>query len=386
MDMMRPPGRGAAPSAAGWPRTPTLVLLALLLAACGGSTAVAGGPPQETPPTATPASAIPTPLPVTAVRAQGNRLVDGAGRPMRLRGVNRSGTEYACVQGWGLFDGATDAAAVGAIAAWKANVVRVPLNESCWLGVDGVKAQYGGAAYQQAIAAWVARLRQAGLAVILELHWAGPGTTPATGQQPMPNRARTPELWRQVANAYKGDQGVVFDLFNEPFPDGNRDTPEAWRCWRDGGTCAGMGYEAAGMQELVTAVRGTGAANLILVGGVQYANSLTGWLANRPADPLDNLAAAWHVYNFNACSSATCWDAYAAPVAERVPLVLGELGDDRSGGAFVNALMDWMDARPGGGSYLAWVWNVWGSPLDLITAYDGTPTAYGRAFRDRFAR
>src|SRR2546422_3166294 len=52
----------------------------------------------------------------------------------RLRGVNRSGTEYACAQGWGMFDGPSDSASVQAIASWKANVVRVPLNETCWLG------------------------------------------------------------------------------------------------------------------------------------------------------------------------------------------------------------------------------------------------------------
>jgi hypothetical protein len=50
----------------------------------------------------------------------------------------------------------------------------------------------------------------------------------------------------------------VFDLHNEPHPDNNR-IREASRCWRDGGTCRGMSFQAAGMQELVTAVRGTGA-------------------------------------------------------------------------------------------------------------------------------
>ena len=35
-------------------------------------------------------------------------LVDGAGHPVRLLGVNRAGAEYACVQGWGIFDGPTD--------------------------------------------------------------------------------------------------------------------------------------------------------------------------------------------------------------------------------------------------------------------------------------
>jgi hypothetical protein len=356
--------------------------LALLALAAGCAGGTARGSIED--PIAPPASGVPTPLPVTAVRASGNRLVDGAGRPMRLRGVNRSGTEFACVQGWGFYDGPSDAASAAAIASWKANVVRVPLNESCWLGVAGVKPQYAGAAYRDAIAAHVARFRQAGLAVILELHWTGLGTTAETGQAPMPNRARTPEFWRQVATAYAGDQGVVFDLHNEPFPDGNRDTPEAWRCWRDGGSCAGISFEVAGMQELVTAVRSTGARNLIMVGGVQYANSLSGWLTHRPVDPANNLAASWHVYDFNLCNARGCWDTWAAPVAREVPLVLGELGDGQSRSAFVNGLMDWMDERDG--SYLAWVWNTWGSSLDLIRAYDGTPTTYGATFRERFGR
>src|SRR5947209_2493851 len=76
----------------------------------------------------------------------GDRLVDGRGQVVRLRGVNRSGTEYACIQGWGLFDGPNGAASVGAIALWYVNFVRVLLNEDCWLGIHGVKPGLGGAA------------------------------------------------------------------------------------------------------------------------------------------------------------------------------------------------------------------------------------------------
>ena len=350
--------------------------LVLAIAACGGSASADTAPiPVEPPP---PVVVRPAP----AVHVVGTHLANAAGAAVRLRGVDHSGTEYACIQGWGIFDGPSDSASVDAITSWNANVVRVPLNESCWLGIDGVKPSLGGASYQQAITGYVSLLNRRGLVVILELHWTGPGTTPGTGQQPMPNRAHTPELWRQVATAFKGNDAVVFDLFNEPFPDDNRNTPEAWRCWRDGGGCAGMTYEAAGMQELVTAVRSTGATNVIMLGGVQYANSLTGWLAAMPIDPLRNLAASWHVYDNNACNTKSCWDTYAAPVAATVPLIVGEVGDNTSGSAFVTSLMDWMDARQG--SYLAWTWNTWGSPLDLIRGYDGTPTAYGSTFRARF--
>lgn len=319
-----------------------------------------------------------------AVRVAGNRLTNAAGQAIRLQGINRSGTEYACIQGRGTFDGPHDSASVEAMRAWKVNVVRVPLNESCWLGTDGVRPELGGAAYQQAIADWVALLVRRGMVVILELHWIGPGTTPETGQKPMPVRATTPRFWHEVARRFRHDEAVLFDLLNEPFPDGNRDTPEAWRCWRDGGTCAGVPYVAAGMQELVDTVRAAGAGNVILLGGVQYANALAGWLAHRPTDPLERIAASWHVYSHNACKDVACWNLRAAPVADQVPLVVGEVGDPEGGAAFVTALMDWVDARDG--SYLAWVWNVWGSPLDLVTSYDGTPTPYGRTFRERFAR
>jgi hypothetical protein len=36
--------------------------------------------------------------------------------------------------------------------------------------------------------------------------------------------------------------------------------------------------------------------------------------------------------------------------------------------------------------YLAWVWNLWHQPMDVIARYDGTPTRYGQTFKARFAR
>ena len=259
----------------------------------------------------------------------------------------------------------------------------MPLNETCWLAINGVSPAYSGAAYARAISDFVGRLNRAGLVVILELHWSAAGTAIALGQAPMPNRDHTPKFWREVAAAYSGNNAVIFDLFNEPFPDSNSNTAEAWRCWRDGGTCSGMSFQAAGMQELVDSVRSAGATNVIMVGGVQYAATLSSWRANQPTDPRNNLAASWHIYNFSWCATKACWDSTAAPVALQVPLVLGELGQDDHGSAFVTSLMDWMDARQG--SYLAWVWDVWGSPLDLITNYDGTPTTYGQTFKTRFS-
>ena len=117
------------------------------------------------------------------VRVAGNQLVDGSGRPLRLLGVNRSGTEYACAQGWGMFDGPSDAPSVSAIAAWHTNAVRVPLNEDCWLGINGVNPAYGGTNYRNAVAGYVSLLHAAGLVAVLDLHWNAAGGALATGQQ-----------------------------------------------------------------------------------------------------------------------------------------------------------------------------------------------------------
>ena len=322
---------------------------------------------------------------MTGLHVSGNQFVNGAGQTVRLLGVNRAGMEFACIQGWGIFDGPSDAASVAAIASWGSNTVRIPVNEDCWLGINGVNPAYGGANYQNALANYIGLINAQGMAAIIDLHWTAPGTTLASAQTPMPDRDHAATFWTQVANAYKGNSAVIFDLFNEPYPDNNQDTTEAWRCWRDGGTCAGVGYQAAGMQELVNAVRGTGATNIILLGGVAYASHLSRWLDYRPTDTTGNLAAAWHIYNFSQCNTQACWDAEAGPVAAQVPLVGGEIGQNNCAHDFVDALMDWHDAR--GASYLGWTWNVWdcGSGPALISNYDGTPTNFGIGIKNRFS-
>ena len=151
------------------------------------------------------------------------------------------------------------------------------------------------------------------------------------------------------------------------------------------------------MQSIVDAIRATGSTHIILLGGVQYSNALTQWLAHKPNDPLGQLGAAWHLYNFNACVSATCWDAAPAAVAAAVPLVATEIGEDDCMGVFVTPLMQWLDGH--GAGYLAWSWNAGaacvpapmpgrgGGRLGLVTSYTtGTPNGgYAQAFCDHVA-
>ena len=336
-------------------------------------------PPTSTAPTTGPLSSAPP-----VVRVAGNRLVDGAGKPLQLRGVNRSGSEYACIQGWGFFDGPSDDASIVAMASWATNVVRLPLNEDCWLGINGnsMNAPYMGAVYRATVQQYVARLHAHGLAVILDLQVAEPATTP-TGStlEPMPDADHAPAFWSSVAGMFARDQSVVFDLFNEPHD-------VSWSCWRDGcpwkSSATGAPYQAAGMQSLVSAVRSTGATNTIILGGLDYSNDMTGWLANAPTDPAGQLAASFHLYNFGSCNAAECWVTQVAPTAALVPVVTGELGENDCAAGFVNTYMAWADAH--NISYLGWAWDIFdcSSGPALISNYDGTATAFGKGMRDHY--
>ncbi|GAA4627415.1 cellulase family glycosylhydrolase [Actinoallomurus vinaceus] len=330
--------------------------------------------------------------PAPALHVSGNKLVAASGATVRLRGANRSGGEFMCVQGRGIWDGPVDDAAIDAMAAWKITAVRIPLNEECWLGLSNIDTRYGGTAYQNEVKAFVSRLEKHGITPIVEMHWNyGTYTGPSSGcsdvhatcQKPMPDAQYAPSFWTGVGGAFKGDDAVVFDLFNEPYPErATGSETSGWTCWRDGGTCSGIPYQVAGFQSLVGAVRGTGATNVILVGGLAYSNDLTQWLQYRPTDPKNNLAAFAHVYNFNTCANTSCYDSQLAPVAAQVPLTLSEIGENDCGHGFVDTLMNWADAHAVG--YLGWTWNTWdcSSGPSLISSFDGTATSYGAGLRD----
>jgi Cellulase (glycosyl hydrolase family 5) len=137
------------------------------------------------------------------------------------------------------------------MTSWRINAVRIPLNEDCWLGINGLPPRYSGARYRMAIRAYAERLHQAGLYVILDLHWNAPGQARATGQQPMADLDHSVAFWSSVARVFKADPAVAFDLYNEPYG-------ISWKCWRDG-CILPAGWRTAGMQALVDAVRSTGA-------------------------------------------------------------------------------------------------------------------------------
>ena len=360
-----------------------------------GASATAPGSPSTTTTTTVPSSPSAAPPTVSTtsgelgISVSGNHLINQDGDTVTLDGVNRSGTEYQCAQGStngeigsAIFSGPSDASSIAAMKTWGINAVRVPLNEDCWLGINGIDPAYSGANYQNAIMQYVQLLNAAGIYVILDLHVTAPGATLAVGQEPMPDADHSITFWTQVAAAYMNNPAVLFDLFNEPYPSSTTTSPPTtagrWNCWLNGGSACGLPYVAAGMQTLLDAVRATGSRNVVMIGGLNYADDLSAWLEYEPVDPLNQIAASWHSYDYNSCTNTACWESTIEPVAEQVPVIAGEIGETDCTSSYVDPLMAWMNQM--GISYLAWAWTTsasCGGYPSLITDYDGTPTAYG---------
>ncbi|HEY3872521.1 MAG TPA: cellulase family glycosylhydrolase [Actinocrinis sp.] len=329
--------------------------------------------------------------PAPQLHVSGNKIENASGTQVILHGVNRSGAEYACVQGWGFFDGPVNETSIQAIKSWThVTAVRVPLNEACWNAESYVNATYAGANYINAVKNYVNLLNANGIVAILDLHWtdglytgnsSGCSSAQATCQKPMPDSAEAIPFWTSVANTFKGNNSVIFDLFNEPYASrATGDTTSGWQCWLSGGTCAGIGYPVAGMQSMVNAVRSTGASNILMLGGEEYSNDLTDWLTYEPTDPDNALVASWHSYSNNTCNTQSCWTSEVAPVMAKVPVIVGEMGEGDCGGTYIDPLTTWLNSENTG--YLAWTWDAWGGCSNvLITDYAGDATGYGAAYK-----
>jgi endoglucanase len=326
------------------------------------------------------------------LRVVGSRLLGPDNKQVILHGVDRSGTEYACVSGLGIFSGPTNEASVRAMKSWGVDAVRLPLNEACWNGESYVNPKYAGRNYRLAVDKYVKLLIANGMIVIVDLHWtdgrytgrsSGCSSALAVCQKPMPDAAESIPFWTSVASTFRDNKNVIFDLFNEPFPDRALRSPTAaWQCWLRGGRycSAGIHYPVAGMQTLVNTVRATGANNVIMLGGLNDSTDLTGWLRYEPDDPDRDLVVSWHSYKSTSCSAEKCWNAQVLPVIAQVPVIVDEIGEHDCHSDYVRPLMRWLDRHKTG--YLAWSWNATSScdaSSKLIKNWSGSPTVYGAA-------
>jgi hypothetical protein len=347
-----------------------------------------------------------------SLAVQGNKLVNtDTNQVFQPRGVNWPSFEYACAYGYGYSNsasetqvGPTDANAA-LLASWHVNVVRIPLNQSCWSGDNGyprhdnTDEDLDSGGYRDAVSDWVKKLHDHGIATILDLHWSAPHNAEAIGQRAMADNL-SDDFWQSVATRFKDDRSMIFDAFNEPYSKAADDPHPfelTWSCWRDGGCDAPNQnddggpdtgtFRVTGMQQLVNAIRGAGATQPIMIAGLDYANDLSQWLKNKPKD--NQLVASFHNYETQRCSTVACWDAEIAPIAASVPVVAGEFGESDCKSDHDVSFMNWADQH--GVGYLMWQWvvleagekaNPECASLQIISDTKGTPAApNGTAFK-----
>jgi endoglucanase len=203
---------------------------------------------------------------VGPLTVKGNQILEASGGSVVLRGFQVDGLESS-----GNVSGLSQQLIIEA-KAWGSNAIRISLGEQLWLS-QSCAYDPGYASRVSQVVQWVTSL---GMVALLDLHFNSPedlnsgfGLCPAAAQQVMADFPGSIEFWSQVASTFATNPLVAFDLYNEPHDISDQ-------VWLLGGSVPNfyfVPYQAAGMQQLYDAVRATGARNLVLVSGNDWANT-----------------------------------------------------------------------------------------------------------------
>jgi hypothetical protein len=299
----------------------------------------------------------------------GNTICTSDGRAHLFHGVARPSLEWTST---GEYLSAADFALM---ASWKANVVRIALNQDFWLS----GSQFHDAAYATTVDTAISQAEDAGLDVILDLHWSDAGElgscAPNLGCQQVMADANSLTFWTEVATRYKEDGRVMFELYNEPHD-------IQWKVWKSGGD-TGMGWDAVGMQQMYDAVRATGAENLVVIGGIGWAYDLSRVPQNRVAG--HNIVYATHPYGGASERAPSTWDSSWGFLTATDPVIVTEFGDwTTCDGSYSDKVIKYADAHYA--SWTAWAWYDGGCNFPaLIADWSGTPSEVGMVVKTALA-
>lgn len=190
-----------------------------------------------------------------------------------------------------------------------ADTVRIQIAQ---MGADPESPLFDRAFVNRALTA-VRAARSVGLTVILcvqdESHI--PGDRPID----LPDDA-TRRIWAAIAPQFADDNGVMYELLNEPRPQNN---PENWRRWKEA------------MMQTLRVVRQSGARNVIIADGLNVGQTLEG----APMLEDSQVAYASHPYALQQFGQTRqAWDAKFGNFARRAPVIVTEW---HFGGFFCNA-------------------------------------------------
>jgi hypothetical protein len=153
-------------------------------------------------------------------------------------------------------------------------------------------------------------------------------------------------FWREFAAKYANHPNVIFELYNEPHD-------VSWDCWLNG-CITSEGWQAVGVQQLYDTVRGTGANNIVIIGGLDWGYDLSGVPDYRVEGA--NIIYATHVYDFPH-KQAEDWERAWGFLSDSDPVIVSEFGTFDCTADFYTTLIDYAETR-NQTSWIAWAWTA----------------------------
>jgi endoglucanase len=289
------------------------LLVVSTLTACG-----AGPIPEAMLDWSTPVE--PTPAParlMPRLRVDGRQLLEaGSGRQVRLRGVNVCSFEYD-LMGSNWRSGAL-LAPLADPQRWRANVVRMPVNQQWFLEDD----------------AYVARIEQlidlanvAGLYVIVDVQWeVGRKLDPYHANiLPLPTFGEgntTEAFWRKATSRWANRTNLLYDLINEP-----HDYPDD--------------VTAQAMQALVDAIRTRDTSAVIVVAGMNWAHTVDYYRTR----PLRGANLVYSAHQYLPYDPADEFAARFGAAAQTLPVLIGEFTAEPSSVDYARALVETAESQ-----------------------------------------
>jgi hypothetical protein len=196
-----------------------------------------------------------------------------------------------------------------------------------------------------------------GVAVMLSLAVVGRGPNTGCNSETKPilkEMADTlaPTFWTSVANTYKNNPYVWFDLFNEAH--GISDS-----VWLNGGTVhytvknnlnqtVDKTYTAVGMQTLANSVRATGATNPVLICGTDFCWDLQ-VIVRKPVNVYGQILSkhiyCWSCKPANPGITGNLDSVYTPELLARYPQAMTEGGWDGQNSRFIRYMIDYLEPR-----------------------------------------
>lgn len=242
-----------------------------------------------------------------------------------------------------------------AVNHWGSNVIRFPVGRSYWFANNS----YANGTYREIVDNFIKQASEMGVYVILDLHRYG---------YPV---AADVDFWEDAAERYKNNPAVLFGLFNEPHGIN-------WTQWR-----YGVGSNPS-MQDLVEAVRSTGANNIVLASGLSWGYRLEGIVEGFALSDSGGNGIVYesHVYPWK--GGGVTQDVINCALEH--PVLLGEFGHPGTTSfegmnfpsqphtTWVPFWLDWADVH--GLHWTAWSFTPNAGPTMILDDHGFIPNAY----------